>query len=160
MLKQLPDRPGVTLWDSRYPKQFGTEIRGLECIEAEGSPVAFEVTGFTVSSNAARANVRLLVMQSELDGSLVLAVRKPHITLLRGSQCRYLIHMGSVTGLEQDHIDGSNCTAFGQTAVATSDKMAWSEGGEHGECAEVDWPLKRPLRLHGRVEIINIQESG
>lgn len=134
------------LWDTRYLRQFGNAIRGLECIEAAGAPVTFEVTGFTVSSKAPRANVRLLGIQSEQDGTLVLAVRKPHIPL----HCKR-------QSSESNNVDA----AMGQRSAVTYKGQDMAElkyrplqEQRNSKMSEVDVPLQRPLRLRGHVEVI------
>lgn len=148
-LQEPRDDLSITLWDTRYLKQFGSAVRGLECIEANGSPVTFEVTGFTFSSKKSRANVRLLGIQSEKDGSLVLAVRKPYIPLFSDRQ-----RVCNASGSADDSV--------GQI-VSVVDKGKRSQelqdplGGDYvpaRKVDEVDVPLQRPMRLRGHVKII------
>eukprot|EP00892_Ulva_mutabilis_P003738 jgi/Ulvmu1/1736/UM117_0013.1 len=152
-MQQLPADPCITLWDSEYPKHYGSEIRGLECVEAQGAPVAFEVTGFTVTSKRARANVRLLGMQSDLDGSLVLAVRRPYIPLFRGSHPRSHDQTQATPRQAQTWSNVLKATGGGREGSA---RYHGPKQTGSGEDVEIDIPLRRPLRMRGHVDVIRM----
>lgn len=136
-MQEPQDDLSITLWDAR--KQFGGAVRGLECIEADGSPVTFEVTGFAVSSRKARANIRLLGIQSEKDGSLVLAVRKPYISL----------HSNRQRGFTTNCIADESVVQISERSQDVIHKYL-----PRSKIDEVDVPLHRALRLRGHVKVI------
>lgn len=95
-----------------------------------------------------RANVRLLGIQSEQDGTLVLAVRKPHIPL----HCKRLQFRESNSFVDAAMRQRSAVTYKGQDMAEL--KYRPLEEHRNTKTSEVDVPLQRPLRLRGHIEVI------